>query len=60
MSTYVAKNLQSALNEADVTSALLDKELNKGYLVHSALPPFLPSELILSVLPPGNIPVKSA
>ncbi|XP_039528978.1 uncharacterized protein LOC120480100 [Pimephales promelas] len=31
--SYVAKNLQSALAEPETVSSLLDKELNKGYLI---------------------------
>ncbi|KAL1282097.1 hypothetical protein QQF64_000900 [Cirrhinus molitorella] len=31
--SYVAKNLQSALAEPDVVSGLITKELNKGYLI---------------------------
>lgn len=30
---YVARNLQSALAEPDIVSSLLDKELNKGYII---------------------------
>lgn len=39
--TFVAKNLQSALNEPDVVSSLLAREVNKGYVVGPfSSPPF--------------------
>lgn len=41
--SYVAKNLQSALAEPDVVSALLEKEVNKGYVIGPfSSPPFSP------------------
>lgn len=41
--TFVAKNLQSALNEPEVVSFLLEKEVNKGYVIGPlSSPPFSP------------------
>lgn len=40
---YVARNLQSALNEPEIVSELLAKEVNKGYVVGPfSAPPFNP------------------
>lgn len=41
--SFVAKNLQSARHEPDVVSVLLDKEVNKGYVIGPfTSPPFSP------------------
>ncbi|MGL5499648.1 MAG: hypothetical protein ACRDCK_00600, partial [Plesiomonas shigelloides] len=41
--SFVAKNLQSALSEPDIVRTLLEKEVNKGYLIGPfASPPFAP------------------
>lgn len=41
--SYVAKNLQSTLAEPDVVSVLLEKEINKGYVICPfSSPPFSP------------------
>jgi hypothetical protein len=42
-SIFLAKNLQSATNEPDVVSALLEREVNKGYVIGPfSSPPFSP------------------
>lgn len=40
--SYVTKNLQSALSDPDVVSALLEKEVNKGYVIGPFASPFFP------------------